>query len=177
MSSSDWACGKILSWCFILRVSACLFSAGRASLSLSTARSLVSWVNACWPHSSLDTCQVERIESGSARIKDNTGMECWCGRCRDFLQLSKVIAISLCREKVYRTRWMKSVIERVVKWKGKRKTAGSRTCSAIDDTNAEYSMLCSVFFFLHFYLVIIHFNHSFLSTTLHFCFSSQVWWK
>lgn len=59
MSSSDWACVKILG--FILRVSPWLFSAGCMSLSLSTALSLVSCVNACWPHSSLDTCQVEWI--------------------------------------------------------------------------------------------------------------------
>lgn len=61
MSSSDCACVKILVWCFILRVSAWLFSAGGMSLSLSTALSSVSWVNACWPHSSLGTCQVEWI--------------------------------------------------------------------------------------------------------------------
>lgn len=54
-------CVKILSWCFILCVSAWLFSAGCMSLSLSTVFSLVSWVNVCWPHSSLATCQVEWI--------------------------------------------------------------------------------------------------------------------
>lgn len=42
MSSSDCACVKILSWCFIPRVSAWFFSAGGLSLSLATALSLAS---------------------------------------------------------------------------------------------------------------------------------------
>lgn len=52
-SSSDCACVKIL---VLLPACVCLFSAGYTSLSLSAALSLVSWVNARWPHSSLEPC-------------------------------------------------------------------------------------------------------------------------
>lgn len=52
-SSSDCACVKIL---VLPPACVCLFSAGYTSLSLSAALSLVSWVNACWPHSSLEPC-------------------------------------------------------------------------------------------------------------------------
>lgn len=94
--------------------------------------SLVSWVNVCWPHPSLGTCQVEWIESVSPRINDDSRLGYWCGRCRVFLRLWKVFTVSIWwKWKVRQVKWAKWVIK-LLSGRGKWGTPGGRAHTVVD---------------------------------------------